>query len=269
MWGNVMSYLNPEPVKRGAKLGAIARWGSHEKMRDFLEKGLEIDMEVEYDNRTPLQHAAARGSLSRMQMLLEHGAQIDTANPMGFTALHYAAYYGHAECVKFLLDNGADPMLADHHLNTAADAALSEFPGIAAYINERILQMKTYLPPADMTCSSQWNILSEKEIVKQSEKPFLARRLTEIFNFETRSCTIISENLKTKAETLTLISFRDMADTLLVDKAAEAFRDISGEYPQGYGEHASRKKIALAPSSRENVIEPSRRETEIPPPKNP
>jgi ankyrin repeat protein len=41
--------------------------------------------------------------------MLEAGAQVNTTNSDGNTALYWSAYEGHSDAVKLLLENGADP----------------------------------------------------------------------------------------------------------------------------------------------------------------
>lgn len=84
--------------------------------------------------KTPLQYASVNGESDTVEMLLKGGAQIDlnsavllnrfedlrNALPSGLAIadapfpdelLYYAAFWQHEECVKVLLDNGADPNL--------------------------------------------------------------------------------------------------------------------------------------------------------------
>jgi len=57
--------------------------------------------------------ACRNGELAIAQFLLAHGAQIDAKGYFGATGLHWAAINGHAEVVRWLLDNGADTNLHD------------------------------------------------------------------------------------------------------------------------------------------------------------
>lgn len=57
---------------------------------------------------SPLHHAAARGHLEALQLLLDFGWGVDTRNDALETALHLASYGGHARVVECLLDRGAD-----------------------------------------------------------------------------------------------------------------------------------------------------------------
>lgn len=62
------------------------------------------------DFRTELSEAAQTGNLEAVRRLLD-GAR-DFANlpdEGGYTPLHYAAYFGHAELARYLLTIGADP----------------------------------------------------------------------------------------------------------------------------------------------------------------
>ena len=60
---------------------------------------------------TPLHYAASGAKPQIIRILLEHSAYIDAESPNGSTPLMMAAMYGNAECVKILLDAGADPTL--------------------------------------------------------------------------------------------------------------------------------------------------------------
>eukprot|EP00435_Cladocopium_sp_Y103_P035713 s837_g9.t1 len=73
--------------------------------------------------KTPLYHAADRGHVEPMRLLLEAGADIDA--PSGEVApLHIAAFRGHLEAVRFLVQNGAQKDLADAGGSTPLTLAL-------------------------------------------------------------------------------------------------------------------------------------------------
>jgi len=55
---------------------------------------------------TPLMMAAVQGHLGIVQALFKAGG--DVSSGQGWSALHYAAWRGHADVCKFLLENGAD-----------------------------------------------------------------------------------------------------------------------------------------------------------------
>jgi ankyrin repeat protein len=59
---------------------------------------------------TPLYWAAHEGKFQCLRILLEHGAEAEQANRVGETPLFWAARNGHADCVECLLvSGGADP----------------------------------------------------------------------------------------------------------------------------------------------------------------
>ena len=64
------------------------------------------------DRNTPLIHATIFGDVTVVQVLLEGGTNVESANAFRRTALHYAAYYGHLEVCRLLLYRGAkvDPV---------------------------------------------------------------------------------------------------------------------------------------------------------------
>jgi hypothetical protein len=82
----------------------------------------------EADRNCLLLRAAAQGQLPRVQHLLRLGADVDFADDSGFTALHHAVSSGFEDCVKELIDKGADINVATScgvALNIAADKGRS------------------------------------------------------------------------------------------------------------------------------------------------
>ncbi|KAF4800185.1 Ankyrin repeat and SOCS box protein 12 [Turdus rufiventris] len=59
---------------------------------------------------TPLRLAATRGCLRSLQLLLAHGAQVDSLDVKAQTPLFVAVSNGHRECVQALLEHGANPL---------------------------------------------------------------------------------------------------------------------------------------------------------------
>jgi ankyrin repeat protein len=55
--------------------------------------------------------ASACGSLEAVKILVRAGATIDRADSLKYTAVHWAAFSGHADVLSFLLDNGGKPII--------------------------------------------------------------------------------------------------------------------------------------------------------------
>lgn len=77
------------------------------------------------DGYSPLIYAARAGHVDIVRYLvMEKGAFVNqTTKGMGSTALHRAAFAGHHEVVRILLDAGADPTMRDCDRMTALDKA--------------------------------------------------------------------------------------------------------------------------------------------------
>lgn len=130
----------------GAALHAAAYWGQPDVARMLLEA--RADAVVSLPSRddflqiTPLGSAAATTPgipqpsdredvvLALVALLLGHGAEVNARRKDGMTALHGAAWRGHAAVARALLGAGADPAITaasgPHAGQTAADTALGQ-----------------------------------------------------------------------------------------------------------------------------------------------
>ena len=97
-----------------------ARSGRHGAMELLLEHGANIDG-CPYD-ATALIHVAGSGPLETLRWLLEHGASSRARGnfPRGATALHLACAQGHLEAVKLLQRAGARPGQKDEEFGIDA-----------------------------------------------------------------------------------------------------------------------------------------------------
>jgi ankyrin repeat protein len=96
--------------------------GQLDPARRLIRRGAEINK----PGWTPLHYAASRAeadSVEMVRLLLEHHAYIDAESPNKTTPLMMATHYGHADVVRLLLDEGADPSLHNEQGLTAVDFA--------------------------------------------------------------------------------------------------------------------------------------------------
>tara|TARA_B110000503_G_scaffold128849_1_gene200446 strand:- start:1443 stop:1817 length:375 start_codon:yes stop_codon:yes gene_type:complete len=102
-------------------------------MEELLKEGADVNYEAsvnyksKYSSRqghTPLMRAAFFGHYEAVKLLLDRGADINKAHRRsGHTPLIVAAGGGEAKVVKLLLERGADKSLTDIRGETALDKA--------------------------------------------------------------------------------------------------------------------------------------------------
>lgn len=105
--------------------------GKHDEIVGILLKnGADVDFREDLWRATPLITASVhKENIKILELLVDAGADIDARDNFGRTALIYAAGFGDAEMVKFLLDNGANPDIMAQGLlvenkETALDLAI-------------------------------------------------------------------------------------------------------------------------------------------------
>ena len=80
---------------------------------------------------TSLQDAVVDGKAAVLDKMLRTtgSAQVNSRTNSGYTLLHIAASYGHADCVKVLLEHGADISALDEYGKTPMQTAMLSSKG--------------------------------------------------------------------------------------------------------------------------------------------
>ncbi|CAM8888293.1 hypothetical protein QQ045_025876 [Rhodiola kirilowii] len=121
-----------------------ARKGDVKEVKRLLKEGTDANVPAwgpKSQGVTPLHLAAEGGHLRIMDLLLEHGANIDarTKGSCGWTPLHIAAKERKRQAVKFLVENGA--FLPDNIDDTRFNPPVHYCVGLEwAYEELRLLQ---------------------------------------------------------------------------------------------------------------------------------
>ena len=77
-------------------------------VRFLIERGADVKIRTTGNNYSVLEDAARYANAEIVQLLIEHGAEVNNADTMGMTPLLYAAMCDNAEAARMLIENGAD-----------------------------------------------------------------------------------------------------------------------------------------------------------------
>jgi ankyrin repeat protein len=101
--------------------GAAAVWP--EAIPILLEAGANVNTACS-NGRTPLMAAAFKNQLRSMELLLAAGANLEDKDNEGTTPLILAARAGKSESIEWLLGHGANILAEDNRCKTAEDWAI-------------------------------------------------------------------------------------------------------------------------------------------------
>ncbi|CAF4061836.1 unnamed protein product, partial [Adineta steineri] len=119
---------------------------------------------------TTLYTAARSGNLAAVQFLTEQGAEPDLSQRTKSTALHVAAFYGHADVVRCLLESGADYRIKNSGNCTAEDEAYN--PDVKQVFTE--LKQNDYVRVA----ANELNWFLENGLTQHQDTEYFAQRQT-------------------------------------------------------------------------------------------
>jgi len=143
----------------GAALLLPAQNGDYDMVRLLLEHRADPNRPFKHgkDGRTPLMFAIMGGHLNIVELLLEHGAQVEAKDDYGETALTYAVKHQDREVARLLLTKGADI-----NVRTEAGAGLLQIlqerdPKDRYGIAELLKKAGAQAPPGVTGCSASIN----------------------------------------------------------------------------------------------------------------
>lgn len=167
--------------------------------------------------------AVDNGDLQTVKECLAVGVDVET--PINnWPALHQAIYRDHPDVVKYLVSHGASIDSIDYNGRTPLQVA-------QYYSHEKCV---AFLEIAERIYTKpEWSLFGSSGVAHVESSLVLERQLTEIFNFESRERRVLSENLKTGAETSEDASFDDLAPSV-IKKALQQFKNLGGEADDDY-----------------------------------
>jgi len=121
-----------------SQLLLVAQDGRPYEVKVLLETGADVESRNK-SGTTALSVAARHGYTDVCALLIGWRANVNATANNGMTALMRAAWYGHTETCALLIENGADMEAKDNENKTAAEASLvgktTAFLKLAAYVD--------------------------------------------------------------------------------------------------------------------------------------
>jgi len=160
---------NSALMKRAEQL---KRWQESETYKEPSQPKAKKSRRVGFSDGCVFLAACAAGEKIEVEALLKRGADIDTANVDGLTALHQACIDDNLEMVEFLIEHGADVNRGDNEGWTPLHATAScGFLSIARYLLDHSANVAAVNNDGelaiDISESDEMEELLQKEITNQ------------------------------------------------------------------------------------------------------
>jgi len=147
------------------------------KVLDFLfeQPQSSIFTKPDFLGRTPLHYATESSRVHTLDLLLNHGLDIDAVDSQGRTTLHFAAMNGNLEAVQRLLELGAKHHLVCKDKDSRTPLQVAALHGAKAVVD--------YLQPICDVQTLQWPVVSNiADCKKRSLWGWLSKKLRPYSN---------------------------------------------------------------------------------------
>ena len=141
--------------KAGEALIAAIRDGKTGVVHELLAAGVPVKTRARVDGSTALHAACARGATHTATMLIARDAPLSATDGAGWAPLHTAAFHGHANVLRKLLEAGADAGAIElQHNKTALHWCVPVAKTAARRaVGTRLRQNRVCFPVAPPSCS--------------------------------------------------------------------------------------------------------------------
>ena len=208
-----------DPNTPNKPLMTAAAYGYAAAALALLEGGAKPDDHLD-DYRTALHCAANSNKPDVMKALLDKGADINARTSLGATPLHWAVENNSVLAIEFLLARGASTTIKNSDGQTPLERALTRnFEQPIRLLEAAKKESESARPPpavisapvratapaaaAGAEGGETWVLMAADKAAHVGIYPAIDRKITEVFNFASRERLIITENLKTGAESVT------------------------------------------------------------------
>lgn len=113
--------------KKQLSLASAILTGNVKEVRRYLKSGIDINQPIPGEQGYPM-HFAVNSSVEMIQLLIEHGADVNVKDEKGKTPLHITAVTPSVEKMQLLIEHGADVNAVDANGKTPLDYALQGTP---------------------------------------------------------------------------------------------------------------------------------------------
>src|SRR5450432_2550051 len=99
-------------------------------LKQHITAGSNLNEKDPFGGSSPLISACLFGKTAMAKMLIEAGADLNSRNNDGSTALHTASFFCRPEIVRMLLDKGADKTIKNRYGSTAYESVAGPFADV-------------------------------------------------------------------------------------------------------------------------------------------
>ena len=165
-----------------------------------------------------------KGNLGGVRALLDNGADINTLDEAHDTALTWAAYSGHTEIVRLLIDRGADMTIP----NKGGATPLQLAQGYKRH------EAAALLESAALRSCESWKEMGVSSVAHVGKYPDIDQKLTTVFNFKSRDRVIIAKSISGNMQSVGPASSFDTLPRALIEEALEQFTRFGGKADRDY-----------------------------------